>query len=89
MPRWDFAYNLPQGGINGTEVDLLEVFYPRKDYSPGKTIDQIANLLIGRSFQPDERQRMMDLITDSQSDVSDDLRTFVSILLASPHFQWY
>jgi len=89
LPRWQFALDLAQNRIDGTEFDLEKYLVDVSSDNPGFFLDRIANNLLGCSLDPAVE---IELINTLKKSIKDNPRQTAEVvvagILASPAFQW-
>jgi hypothetical protein len=89
LPRWQFALDLAQNRISGTEFDLETYLGDVREDYPGFFLDRIATNLLGCSLNPGmEIELINTLDKSSNNNPRQSAELLVAGILASPAFQW-
>lgn len=86
LPRWNFAFNLPNGSVGGAVVDIPRLF------AGATTATQIADRIDTLLFREEmPRSDKAALVTFLRPDppTATRIRDAVGLALASPAFQWH
>ena len=88
MPRWNFAFRLVRGEIEGTQIDMehLLAYVPDDDLTV--RFDALATLLLGVPIAEPFRSGLMELITSGGTNEEEMLQILAAGILVSPSFQW-
>jgi uncharacterized protein (DUF1800 family) len=89
LPRWQFALDLVQNRIDGTEFDLETYLTGVSGDDPAYFLDRIANNLLGNSLNPEVETEMINTINKPiQNNPKQTAEIVIAGILASPAFQW-
>lgn len=89
MPRWQFSYDLAQGGLAGTDIDLAELMREAEVERPDSMVDRLSTLLLGSPLSREMRRGLLHAIETLDSvDEAEMPRLILAAILASPAFQW-
>lgn len=87
LPRWQFAYELMQGAVDGVTVDIVAL--SQTEASPAALFDHISHTLLGMPLPNEGKQAILEsLYPDTQNDPATLAAILVAGLMASPAFQW-
>lgn len=89
MPRWRFAVELARGEIPNTNLDLPNLAGACGSLDPKGIFVCLSSLLTGRQLATGRLQILAPVLESVRGDEMESLRTAISVLLASPDFQWY
>jgi len=82
MPRWQFALALARNEIEGTEINVAELF---AGDSPQALADRLATLLLGAPLPTPQRDALLAGLREANAELP---QVLTAGLLASPAFQW-
>jgi hypothetical protein len=82
--RWDFAFDLAAGAVEGTACRLSELLAARPAGGAGARLAGTSNLLLGATLDRPSAEAIQRAAPDDDSGQA----LILAGLLASPHFQW-
>jgi len=89
LPRWQFAYELMQGEIDGVTVDSSALATGMNDLDPAALFDRLMFTLLGTPVPEAGKQVILEsLYPDTQNDPAALAAILATGLMASPAFQW-
>lgn len=88
MPRWQFAFELIRGEINGTKIGLNALMYVSNAGNLQGEADAVSSLLLGAPFAATVRDELIDSILSAGASEEETLQIVTASLIASPAFQW-
>lgn len=88
MPRWQFAMELAQNQISGTEVDLPRLVEVSGTDTPSGMVRAFGNLLLGESPTDAVCEALLAVLEEKGAQEAHMPALIVAGLLASPAFQW-
>lgn len=88
LPRWQFAYELMQGELDGVSVDLA-AFAQKENATPSERFDHLSLMLLGVPLDEAAKQVILEsLYPDTRNDPTTLEAILAAGLMASPAFQW-
>jgi uncharacterized protein (DUF1800 family) len=88
MPRWQFAFELIRGEINGAKSGLRGLLDVSSADGLYDEVDSVASLLLGAPLASITRDELIDSIQSAGATEEETLQIVTAGLLASPAFQW-
>jgi len=89
LPRWNFALDLVDGNLDGTEFHPRDFVRSLLDDPSDDFLDRLSHLLVGEG----PNQRIRDIIFAhlrawDEEDLVDEAAFLTAAVLLSPEFQW-
>jgi hypothetical protein len=88
MPRWQFAFELIRGEMDGTTHNLNSLLELTSTGILRDDIDSLASLLLGSPMDRVARDGMIDSVRAAGASDEETLQIVAAGLIASPAFQW-
>jgi hypothetical protein len=88
MPRWQFAFQLVRGELDGTSINLAELVELTNADDLRGQFDSLASLLFGSPLPSVTRDELIASVTAAGASADESLAVLVGGMLASPAFQW-
>jgi uncharacterized protein (DUF1800 family) len=91
LPRWNFALALISGKLEGISVPLDQLLEASSADDVHAALNAFAGLALGRALDLEAAQIFMDYVGDGplgDAATQGRLREAISLMLASPAFQW-
>jgi hypothetical protein len=86
LPRWNFAFNLAAGTLNGVAVDLTAV--RGGAITAAQIADRLDALLFANAMPQPDKAALVTYLTPDPPPVTR-VRDALGLALASPGFQWH
>ena len=88
MPRWQFAFALVRGELDGTSLDLDNLREASGAQTLPETIDAAASLLLGAPLQAAQRNEWIAAAQSAGASEDETIIILLGGILSSPAFQW-
>jgi uncharacterized protein (DUF1800 family) len=88
MPRWQFAFELIRGEMDGTKHNLNSLLELTSTGILGDDIDSLASLLLGAPMDRIARDGLIDSVRMAGASDEETVQIVAAGLIASPAFQW-
>lgn len=88
LPRWQFAFALVRGELDGTSLDLDGLRKASGAKTLLETIDAAAALLLGAPLAPAQRNEWISAAQSAGASEEETVSVLLGGMLASPAFQW-
>ena len=88
LPRWQFAFALVRGELDGTSVDLGSLRQIAGAKTLPETMDAAASLLLGAPLAPAQRNQWIAAAQSAGASEDETVAVLLGGILASPAFQW-
>lgn len=88
MPRWQFAFELIRGEMDGTKHNLNSLLELASTGILQEDIDSLACLLLGAPMDRIARDGLIDSVRTAGASDEETLQIVAAGLIASPAFQW-
>jgi uncharacterized protein (DUF1800 family) len=89
LPRWQFALELSQNTIDGTEFNIDNYLQDTSGNDPGFFLERISNNLLGKSLSPSDEIEIINALQNQiKNNPHQTAQIVIAGIIASPAFQW-
>ena len=88
MPRWQFAFELIRGEIEGTKHNLNALMDVSLNEAPEDEVDALSSLLLGVPLERLARDELIASVREAGATPDEMLPILAAGIIASPAFQW-
>lgn len=89
LPRWNFALDLVDGNLKGTEFHPRDFIHSLLDNPSDDAFDRLSHLLVGKSLNQEIRDtKFAPARAENDEEAMDEAAFLTATILISPEFQW-